>query len=315
MTTETYEVPRQAVRGRGATDRAQRRRRSDGSRLFGALGQVVLMTWALFIIVPLLWVALAAFKTNNEIFGNAWSLPHHFGFGAFSRAWTKAHIGRYMLNSAVVVAFSTFFTMLLGAMAAYVLARYTFIGSRLLYYFFVAGLAFPVFLAIVPLFFVVKNAGTLPVIGPYVGLNSRGGLVLVYVAYSLPFTVFFLTAFFRTLPSSVAEAATMDGASHTRLFFQVMLPMARPGIISIGIFNVLGQWNQYLLPIVLLQGKGADKKWVLTQGIAGISVSAGYEADWPALFAALTLAIIPMVVIYVIFQRQIQNGLTAGSVK
>ncbi len=316
MTTETFEVPAQRSATRaGATGRVRPGRKSEGNGVLGVLGQVFLMLWAAFIIVPLIWVVLAAFKTNNEIFGNAWSLPHHFGFGAFGRAWTKAHIGRYMFNSAVVVAFSTFFTMLLGAMAAYVLARYTFIGNRVLYYFFVAGLAFPVFLAIVPLFFVVKNAGGLPVIGPYVGLNSRGGLILVYVAYSLPFTVFFLTAFFRTLPTSVAEAATMDGASHTRLFFQVMLPMARPGIISIGIFNVLGQWNQYLLPIVLLQGQGADKKWVLTQGIAGISVAAGYEADWPALFAALTLAIIPMVVVYVLFQRQIQNGLTAGSVK
>ena len=318
MTTETFEVPahkstgRRALAGNQITDQ---RRKTENNRVLGALGQVMLMLWALFIIAPLIWVVLAAFKTNNEIFGNAWALPHHFSFASFGRAWTKAHIGRYMLNSAIIVAFSTFFTMLLGSMAAYVLARYKFVGNRVIYYFFVAGLAFPVFLAIVPLFFVVKSAGTLPVLGPYIGLNSRGGLILVYVAYSLPFTVFFMTAFFRTLPVSVAEAATMDGASHTRLFFRVMLPMARPGLISIGIFNILGQWNQYLLPIVLLQGQNADQKWVLTQGIAGISVAAGYEADWPALFAGLTLAILPMVIVYIIFQRQIQNGLTAGSVK
>ncbi|HWB38598.1 MAG TPA: carbohydrate ABC transporter permease [Rugosimonospora sp.] len=317
MTIDTYEVPARRPAARPVTTGQvvrSRRRRSEGA-VAGALSQVVLVIWALLIIVPLLWVVLAAFKTNTEIFGNAWSMPHHLSFAAFGRAWTKAHIGRYMLNSVVIVAFSTFFTMLLGSMAAYVLARYKFFGNRFLYYFFVAGLAFPVFLAIVPLFFVVKDAGTVPGIGPYIGLNSRAGLILVYIAYSLPFTVFFMTAFFRTLPSSVAEAATMDGASHTRLFFQVMLPMARPGIISIGIFNILGQWNQYLLPVVLLQGENADKKWVLTQGIAGISVAAGYEADWPALFAALTFAIIPMVIIYIVFQRQIQNGLTAGSVK
>ncbi len=316
MTTDTYEVPRQSVPRAAVGHRSQpSRRKAEGGRVTGALGQVVLMIWALFIIVPLIWVLLASFKTTNEIYSSPFTLPHHPSFAAFGRAWTKAHIGRYMFNSVVVVAFSTFFTMLLGAMAAYVIARYKFFGNRFLYYFFVAGLAFPVFLAIVPLFYVVKDAGTLPVLGPYVGLNSRGGLVLVYIAYSLPFTVFFLTAFFRTLPNSIAEAATMDGASHTRLFFQVMLPMARPGIISIGIFNILGQWNQYLLPIVLLQGEGAQNKWVLTQGIAGISVAAGYEADWPGLFAALTIAIVPMIIVYVIFQRQIQNGLTAGSVK
>jgi N-acetylglucosamine transport system permease protein len=134
----------------------------------------------------------------------------------------------------------------------------------------------------------------------------------VYVAYSLPFTIFFLTSFFRSLPSSVAEAATIDGASHTRLFFSVMLPMAKPGLISLTIFNLIGQWGQYLLPLVL---NAREDKWVLTQGIADISTAAGYEADWSGLFAALTISILPMIVIYIIFQRQIQAGLTAGAVK
>ena len=199
---------------------------------------------------------------------------------------------------------STFLTMLLGSMAAYVLARYTFRGNRLIYLMFVSGMTFPVFLALVPLFKVVQNMGM---------LNTFHGLILVYVAYSLPFTVFFLSAFFKTLPTSVAEAAFIDGCGHTRTFFQIMLPMARPGLVSITIFNVIGQWNQYLLPLVLMP---ADQdKWMLTQGIANISTSAGYEADWPGLMAALSMAVIPVVIVYVIFQRQIQAGLTAGAVK
>ena len=133
--------------------------------------------------------------------------------------------------------------MLLGSMAAYVLARYKFWGNRVIYFLFVSGLAFPVFLALVPLFFVVKNLGL---------LDTHTGLILVYIAYSLPFTVFFLAAFFKTLPTSVAEAAMIDGCSHTRLFFQVMMPMAKPGLISVTIFNIIGQWTQYLLPLVLL---------------------------------------------------------------
>src|SRR5262249_22258913 len=104
----------------------------------------------------------------------------------------------------------------------------------------------------------------------------------------------------------------IDGASHTKLFFRVMLPMARPAIVSITIFNIIGQWNQYVLPLALLQDKD---KFLLTQGIANISTNAGYRADWPGLFAALTIAIIAMVVVYTIFQRQIQSGLTAGAVK
>jgi N-acetylglucosamine transport system permease protein len=209
-----------------------------------------------------------------------------------------------MLNTVVVVFFGTAGTMLFGSMAAYVLARYRFIGNKLIYYYFVAGLAFPVFLALGPLFFVVKQFGL---------LNSHLGLVLVYIAYSLPFTVFFLAAFFRTLPDAVAEAALIDGASHTRTFFQIMVPMAKPGLISITIFNVLGQWNQYLLPLVLLAGD--PDKWVLTQGIAAISTLAGYEADWPGLFAALSMTILPVMIVYIIFQRQIQSGLGTGALK
>jgi N-acetylglucosamine transport system permease protein len=165
-------------------------------------------------------------------------------------------------------------------------------------------MTFPVFLALVPLFFVVKNLGM---------LNTYQGLILVYIAYSLPFTVFFMAAFFRTLPSSVAEAAAIDGCSHTRTFFRIMLPMAKPGLISIAIFNVIGQWNQYLLPIVLLSG--APDKQVITQGVTNISTSAGADADWPGMFAALSMAIIPVIIVYIVFQRQIQSGLTAGAVK
>ena len=105
-------------------------------------------------------------------------------------------------------------------------------------------------------------------------------LILVYVAYSLPFTVFFMHAFFRTLPTAIAEAAVVDGASHTTLFFRVMLPMAKPGLISIGIFNVIGQWNQCLLPTLLMQPQSGatDKNAVLTQGLIELSVNQGYEA-------------------------------------
>jgi N-acetylglucosamine transport system permease protein len=273
-------------------------------RLLAGLGHIALAIWAVLVIAPILWTFLASFKNTTEIFSSPWTLPAELRWENWGRAWTRANIGSYFLNSVIVVAASTFGTMLLGSMAAYVLARYRFVGNRFIYYLFVSGLAFPVFLALVPLFFVVRNLGL---------LDTHTGLVLVYIAYSLPFTVFFLSAFFKTLPTSVAEAGMIDGCSHTRLFFQVMLPMAKPGLISVTIFNVIGQWGQYQLPLVLLSN--AKDKWVLTQGIADISVNAGYEADWSGLFAALTIAILPMIVVYAIFQRQIQSGLTAGALK
>lgn len=276
-------------------------------KLFGGLAHIALAVWGLLVIAPLIWVVLASFKSNTEIFTHApFSLPSQISFETYKTAWTEAHVGRYFLNTVFVVALSTTGTMVFGSMAAYVLARYKFFGNRFIYYLFVSGLAFPVFMAIVPLFLILNNFGL---------LNTYTGLILVYIAYSLPFTVFFMTAFFKTLPNEVAEAAIVDGASHTRLFFQVMLPMAKSGLVSITIFNIVGQWNQYLLPALIMQGQGADQKWVLTQGIANISVSAGYQANWAALFAALTLSIVPMIIVYAFFQRQIQSGLTAGASK
>jgi N-acetylglucosamine transport system permease protein len=273
----------------------------------GAIAHIALFVWALATAGPLIWVLLASFKNNTEIFlGRPFALPSHFSFSTYASAWTTAHIGRYFINSVLVVVLSTAGTMLLGSMAAYVLARYRFPGNRFIYYLFVSGLAFPTFMALAPLFGIVQNLGL---------LNTFTGLILVYIAYSLSFTVFFLVAFFRTLPGEIEEAATVDGAGHLRRFWQIMMPMARSGLISITIFNIVGQWNQYLLPVVIMQGAGADSKWVLTQGIANISTQAGYHAEWSTLFAALTLSIIPMIIVYAIFQRQIQAGLTAGAVK
>ncbi|MFI5830911.1 carbohydrate ABC transporter permease [Streptomyces sp. NPDC051578] len=266
-----------------------------------------LAVWAILIVLPLIWLALGSFKTDSQIGGSALSWPSHWHFDAFSRAWDKG-IGDYFAHTLIVLVFSVPLTMLLGSMAAYVLARYPFPGNRVVYYFFVSGAMFPVFLALVPLFFMVKRLDM---------LNTYQGLILVYVAYSMPFTVFFMHSFFRTLPSAVHEAAVIDGASDTRIFFQVMLPMAKPGLISVGIFNVLGQWNQYILPSVLMQPQsGSDpERYMLTQGLIQLQYQMGYETDLPVLFAGVTIAMIPMLVVYLSFQRQIQAGLTSATLK
>lgn len=271
-----------------------------GDAAVNVASHVVLLAWTVVVVVPFVWALVASTKTSREIFGSPWSLPASPQWSNFSSAWDKG-VGQYLLNSVIVVTGGVLLTMLLGSMTAYVLARYEFRGNRFIYYLFAAGMMFPVFLAIVPLFFVVQNLGL---------LSTYQGLILVYVAYSLPFTVFFMHAFFRTLPTEVAEAAVMDGCSHTAVFFRVMLPMAKPGLLSIGIFNVLGQWNQFVLPSFL-----SPEKPVLAQGIATILASERYQGDWGALFAALAVAMVPVVIVYLVFYRQIQTGLTAGTMK
>jgi N-acetylglucosamine transport system permease protein len=287
---------------------------SGDDRYDGATGRVLnvfshgfLALWGLLIVFPVGWIVLSAFKNNEEIGSSAWSWPSHWGFDAFTRAWDKG-IGHYLLNTFIVMAISVPLTMLFGSMVAYVLARYDFPGNRFFYYLFVGGAMFPYFLALVPLFFMVKNLHM---------LNTYQGLILVYVAYSLPFTTFFMHSFFRTLPTAIHEAAVIDGASHSRVFFQIMMPMAKPGLISVGIFNVIGQWNQYVLPVTLMQQQHSTDPdhSMLAQGLVNLALAQGYAGDFPALFAGMVVAMLPVLVVYLSFQRQVQAGLTAGTLK
>jgi N-acetylglucosamine transport system permease protein len=265
--------------------------------------QVALISWAVISALPLLWAVMSSFKTDSALFSHPWLPSLDIQLSNFSKAWSRAHLGRYFLNTIIVVGFGVTLTILFSSMAAYVISRFEFRGKRVVYYLFTAGLAFPVFLALVPLYGIMQSLGL---------LNSYVGLIIVYVAYSLPFSVFFLTAFFETLPRSIAEAALIDGASHFGVFFRVMVPMARPGLISVGTFNFVGQWNQFLLPLVLITD---PNKFLLSQGIANLAVSQNYNSSYTVLFAALVLTMIPLVIVYVLFQRWVQEGMTAGALK
>ena len=259
--------------------------------------------WSIVVIFPMVWVIVSAFKSDAEIFMSPWMPPAELLWDNFVRAWSKANIGLYLLNTMTVNLPAIFFTLLFSAMAAYVLSRFDFPGNRFVFYAFLGGMLFPIFLALVPLFFLLNSLHI---------LNSHFGLILVYIAYSLPFTVFFLTGFFRTLPTELLEAATIDGANQLQLFFLIAIPLAQNGLVSMGIFNFLGMWNQYILPLVLLT---SNEKYVLSQGLAFLQHQQRYQSDWSGLFAAVVIVMLPTLIVYVIFQNQIQRGLTVGAMK
>jgi N-acetylglucosamine transport system permease protein len=278
-----------------------RKVRTGGDKAVEATSHVLLAIWTIIVIVPFLWVVLSSFKTTKEILASPFSLPAHWQFDNYAHAWTDAGIRQFFLNTVIVVSVALVLVMLLGAMCAYVLARFTFPGSRFIYYLMLAGLTFPIFLAIVPLFFILKNIGL---------INTLPGLIMVYVAFALPFTVFFLYAFFRTLPDDVYEAALIDGAGEWRTFFRIMLPMARPGMAAVAIFNFLGLWNQFLLPVAL---NSDQSRYVLTQGMASFASQAGYAVDFGALFAAVVITVVPVLIVYVIFQRRLEGSVSRGT--
>ncbi|WP_022886031.1 carbohydrate ABC transporter permease [Glaciibacter superstes] len=303
MTNTTVDPATSDRRDSGRTNPSNKQTSTAGDKVVGSVSHTVLTIWSIIVILPMLWVLLSSFKTTTEIFASPFALPEEWSFNNYVNAWTTSGIGSFFSNTIIVVFGALILTMLFGSMSAYVLARFQFPGSRAIYYLMLAGLTFPIFLAIVPLFFVLQSTGL---------LNTLLGMIITYTAFAFPFTVFFLFSFFKSLSTSIAEAAAIDGAGEWRTFFQVMLPMARPGLATVAILNFVGLWNQFLLPIALNTN---PDNYVLTQGMAQFAAQAGYSIDAGALFAAVIITVIPVLIVYLIFQRQLQGSVSQGTNK
>ncbi|MVP00890.1 carbohydrate ABC transporter permease [Paenibacillus lutrae] len=266
---------------------------------------LLMILWSIMVLYPLIWTVFGSLKDNQQFFlGKPWDLPKlPLLFSNFSYVWEKYQFGGYFMNSIIVTVVSVVLGLLLSAMTAYVLARYAFKGSGTLYYLYIASMMIPMFLGMIPLFFLMSDMGL---------TNSLLGLIIVYTVSTIPFSVFVLVGFFKTLPSEIEEAAMMDGASHYGIFFRIMMPLAKPGLISVSIINVLNTWNEYILGVVL---NSEPSKYTLPVGIAVMQGEMQYRTEWGPLFAALLISMVPVMIFYLIFQRQIASGITAGAVK
>ncbi|MCB8932518.1 MAG: carbohydrate ABC transporter permease [Fimbriimonadaceae bacterium] len=274
---------------------------------FGWRGVTVLFVLAFLLGVtgPLAWVLASSLKSATQIATDPWALPTTLQWDNYANAWNGAstNLGRAFFNS-LFVALATMVVLIpISAMAAYVLAKYAFPGSKAIYASFLAGMMFPQFLVIVPLYLTMVDlslADTLP------------GLILVYIAFSLPFTVFVLTGFFHNLPDELGEAAMLDGCGHAKTFWRVMLPLARPGLVVVTIFNLIGLWNEYNLALVLVN---SEERFTLPLALAKLSNTAQYTSDWGAMFAAIVITMGPVLLVYWLLKEKIQEAMLAGAVK
>lgn len=273
------------------------------SRIKSAGNQAFLILFLLSVVLPLLWTAMSSLKHGSDILATPWSLPTQLHWENYSNAWGQAGIGRSFVISLIVTVATLLILLPIGSMAAYVLSKYVFPGQKLIMSTFMGGMMFPNFLVVVPVFLMLKDLHM---------LNTLHGLVLVYVAYSLSFTIFVLSGFFQTIPDELGEAAMMDGCGHSRTFWRVMLPLAKPGIVVVGIFNAIGLWNEFALAKVLLTN---DKMQTLPVGISNMTTTQEYSADWGAIFAGLVIVMIPVLIVYWIFREKIHETMLAGAVK
>ncbi|MFP3546508.1 carbohydrate ABC transporter permease [Rhizobium sp. SIMBA_035] len=263
--------------------------------------QAVLVLNALIMLYPLVVMVLSSFKKNAEIFTSPFALPQSFGFDNLQKVWEQTNFIRYMLNSFGVTAASIVLILTFGTMAAYAIARYEFrLGSAVLM-FFISGMTVPLKLAIIPLFI---QLDTLHLVDTY------AGLVLVYVAMGLPSAVFIMTGFLRTLPRELEESARIDGASELRIMLKIMLPLARPAMVIVAIQNAVPIWNDFFFPLILIT---SDNLKTLPQGL---TVFIGeFTTDWGVMFTGLTLAALPITLLYIVLSKQFIAGITQGAVK
>jgi ABC-type glycerol-3-phosphate transport system permease component len=280
-----------------------RRRRA----AFGT-GALLLLLSGFFVltVLPLLWLVMTSFKPSREIFLAPFQPPTQPTWDNYWRAWQLAHFGDYFSNSVSITLTVVVATLLLGSMSAYAIARLPLRGARTLHFLFLAGLMIPVQLAVVPLFFQMKALGL---------TGSRVGLGLVYLATSLPFAVFLLVGFFKSLPSSLREAALLEGASEWRIFWEVMLPLARPGLATVAIMTFLGVWNEYLVAFILLSGQAGLQLRTLPLGLANLTLLGQFRTDFGLTFAGIVLVMLPTLVVYVALERHLTDGLTMGANK
>jgi len=265
----------------------------------------VLIFWSLICIVGFGWIVLTSLKTNRELYSikSIWALPQVLQWENYVRAWSRSKMGSYFLNSIGVSVGAVLLVNLVGSMAAYILARFRFAANRAILMFFILGTAIPVQLLTVPLYLIFNDLRL---------LNSLPALGLVYVATHMPFTVFVLTGFFKSLPSELEEAAVLDGASEYGVFWKVMLPLGMPGIITVTIFNFLGIWNEYLLALMLIN---EPTRMTVPLGLYNLKVTQEYAADWTALFAGFVIVLLPTVIAFIILQERITKGMTVGALK
>jgi ABC-type glycerol-3-phosphate transport system permease component len=265
---------------------------------------VALVSYCLTSVAAFLWTVSISLKSNQDFFATSpWSLPKHPTLENYRSAWTTAKIGSFFLNSALMTVGTVTISLAVSATAAYALGRIKFRGNSLVSMFFLTGLMIPGFLIIVPLYFLLRDMHL---------LGSLYGLGIVYVATQIPFNIYVLTGFFKTLPKELEEAAYVDGASPLKTFFRVMLPLAGPGLASVALLNCLTIWNEFFFALVFISD---ESKFTLPLGLYRLSINAEYSSQWTQLFAGLVLAMIPVLIVFGVAQERLTRGLTLGALK
>lgn len=263
--------------------------------------ELMMIVYALLILYPLFNMVVSSLKSTREIFHDPFGLPEAWSFANYARVWIDGGFARYMWNSIYVTAISMALVVLFGSMAAFGVSRYRYRLSTLVYMLFLSGIMLPLKAAVIPLFLIIRNLGL---------LNTHASLVFVFAAMGIPSTVFILAGFMRTIPRDLEDAARIDGTNDFGIYRRVVMPLSAPSIALVTIYNVVPIWNDFFFPLVFIQ------RQELRTLPLGISTFFGqYQINWALIFTALSIAIVPMLILYLFMSRYFIRGITAGAVK
>ena len=272
-----------------------------GTRLTRWVVAIPMAALALATIYPLVFTTNVAMKTRREYVLDRFSLADSFSLDNVVKAWTSVGMSRYFLNSVIVVACSVALLLLFGSMAGFALARLRFRGSSALLLGILAALFIPFQVIMVPLARIMADSGL---------VDTYPGLILAYVAQFLPFTIFLLTSYYSTVPPDIIEAARIDGNSVYGVYWRIMLPIGAPALLSVGVLNALFCWNDVLISLLMMPS--AEHRTLM---VGVTSLRGQYSDDIPTFASGVLIAAIPVLVVYLFLQRQIADGVTAGSTK
>jgi raffinose/stachyose/melibiose transport system permease protein len=285
-----------------ALARPAARRAPLARRLPNLLLSVLLGVLAILWLSPFLFVALTSVRSQAELLANGvFALPTSIQLVNFERAWRTGHFDTYFVNSLIVTLVKVPLGIFIASLAAYPIARLRFPLSNAVFGLFLLGLAIPIHVTLLPLFIVEKNLGI---------LNTLFALFPPYVAFGLPFQIFVLRGFFRDIPAELVEAARIDGASEWTSYRRIMMPLTTPALATLFIIDSLSTWNEFLLALVLIN----SERW-RTVPLGLLHFQGEFGSRYPELAAGILIAIAPILLIYLFFQRYLVSGLTSGAIR
>ena len=276
---------------------------------------IVLLALAISIIIPVGWVFMASVKQNNEFYGNPFALPKGIYLQNFVDAWTKARMGDYFLTSVGITAMSLAILLIVALPAAYVLSRYKFKGSKFLNGAFMAGLFINVNYIVVPIFLMFVSGDKIvnQMFGHPFFLNNPFMVALVLASTTLPFTIYLLSGYLATLPKDYEEAAYVDGAGYFTTMVKIILPMAKPSIITVILFEFLAYWNEYIISMTMLTDPSGAR--TLPVGLLSLMKAQNAKAEYGQMYAGLVLVMVPTLILYICVQKKLTQGMTLGGLK